>query len=309
MGFVIFVAFLFIFLPAAALGFVIEALASAAVYFGAHEERVHYFIWGGADPQKLPEKCNRQTIWLSEMIRGESFWANFVYYVRNTHPVLSLACAEHGHPFSPFERCGMLFFLCSLTYATVVHADAVMPGGWRDWEINLGSSNVPLGHWMFSACFLSVPNFILTRVLTELALADYEVNLRRTQYFEVRTNERLWNFLQLLLADEEAVEFHKLGEEPIECCTNCSERVMLLYEKFATLFGYSTWIVAVVFVISSLHRDIDGIILNEEIIRIVLSIFVFWFPLALLSFFTQWHLEHAFGRYSDEHSGTREFLG
>ena len=28
-----------------------------------------------------------------------------------------------------------------------------------------------------------------------------------------------------------------------------------------------------------------------------------------MSFFLQWHLEHAFGRYSDEHSGTREFLG
>ena len=29
--------------------------------------------------------------------------------------MLSIGCADQGHPFSPFERIGMLLFLCSLT--------------------------------------------------------------------------------------------------------------------------------------------------------------------------------------------------
>jgi hypothetical protein len=309
-GCLVLLAFIVIFLPAAALGMLIEALASFAVYLGANEEKVHYFIWGGADPLHLTEACNRHTIFVSEMIRGANFWTNFLYYVRNTHPVLSIGCADQGHPFSPFERIGMLLFLCSLTYATVVHSDLIMPEGWRHWEVSLGASVVPLGHWIFSACFLSVPNFVLTRILTELALADYEMNLRRTQYFEARTKVRLLSFLRRLMADEEAFERSKEDDEgPIECCTICSERVMLLYEKFATLFGYSTWIVSVAFVVGSMQRDLDGMTLRGELLRIVMSIFVFWFPLAFMSFFLQWHLEHAFGRYSDEHSGTREFLG
>ena len=49
----------------------------------------------------------------------------------------------------------------------------------------------------------------------------------------------------------------------------CSERVMLLYEKFATLFGYSTWIVSVAFVVGSMQRDLDGMTLRGELLRIV----------------------------------------
>ena len=53
-----------------------------------------------------------------------------------------------------------------------------------------GRIYIPLGKMVFSAFFLALPNAVLTSVSTQLAVADYTLNMQRSRYFEVTASTK-----------------------------------------------------------------------------------------------------------------------
>ena len=67
-----------------------------------------------------------------------------------------------------------------------------------DWVVSVpsigrapGRVYLPIGKMMFSTFFLALPNALLTRFFTQLAAADYTLNMQRDRYFEVSASTAL----------------------------------------------------------------------------------------------------------------------
>ena len=74
------------------------------------------FVVGADKPDNVSEQCNRDMAGMTEAMRGQGLWPNFLYRFRNNHPVFGICGCEFGHPFSPVERTGLLVLLLSFAY-------------------------------------------------------------------------------------------------------------------------------------------------------------------------------------------------
>jgi hypothetical protein len=300
-------------LPALLLGALVEGGAKVLIWIGVDEKRVHYAIWGGASPHEIPERCNRQAAQLSEMLRGEGPLANWWYGVKNSHPVLALFLGEAGHPFSPFERSGRLVLLLTLSYFAVVRHSMLFSDEWFHWRTDVFGFSVKAGHLAFSAVCLSLPNFVFSRILEQLALADYNSNLQKTKYFEQMAEARCRNFIFRVMSPsiEREEEDAKVDTAEVDCACVPKEWYYLVdyaYERIAVLFGYNCWFVAGVLTYYAAQYDKDDSVLGKEIAQLVFSSFVTYFPLDITLFLIFWQLEHSFGFYDPGFSGS-VFLG
>lgn len=296
-------------------GLVIKGFVMAVAWLfikgGASEEAVHNFLNGGDDPEALPECCNRHTMRLTEMKRGENLWTNYKYYVCNTHPVLGMFWDEPGHPFAPFERLGLFVLITSWGYFMKVAWRLFVPEDFFHWEKTVLGHTVPMGKNFYTAFFISGPACALLSVATYLALADYAMNLKREGYEEKMSDERELHFVQSFISSIGApvgggrsarMDAQSLKKERHGCSGKWFELVAWTYSTVSELFGYTCWLFSGLLVYLALHQEHTDVSLAYQMVMVLWAVFVNWFPISFAAFFVFWKLEHMQGVYNPVYS-------
>ncbi|CAE7492844.1 unnamed protein product [Symbiodinium sp. CCMP2456] len=180
------------------------------------------FVVGADKPDDVPEQCNREAAGKTEAMRGQGPWPNFVYHLRNNHPVFGVFCCEYGHPFSPVERMGLLVLLLSFAYfmaglkargqeskgsfeamqegycmlwsAQVKFVDYTKHTHWNDqWD------------WLWIDCYslvcITLPSMVLQTMLKYFALLNYKYVLNKYSYFAKMREQRCRTFARQFCVD------------------------------------------------------------------------------------------------------------
>lgn len=108
-----------------------------------------------------------QTDNYSEMYAEKGFFPNWIFYVKQTHPVLAICLAERSHPYSRRDRVVQLFLLQGIGYAATVFWHMNKPPPASNRLADLLAKNIFM---MFAS---TLPQFIAAQLLMKVALLSY----------------------------------------------------------------------------------------------------------------------------------------
>jgi hypothetical protein len=124
----------------------------------------------------------------SEMYAEKGFLPNFIFYIKQTHPVLAIFTAERSHPYRREDRIVQLFLLQGMGYMAAVY--------YRLHQDDLPSKSIFM---MFAS---TLPQFIAAEALMKVALLLYrkwQVDHEETQFDLVLSN---WVLAKIFLGAE-----------------------------------------------------------------------------------------------------------
>ncbi|CAE7039597.1 unnamed protein product [Symbiodinium sp. CCMP2592] len=239
------------------------------------------FVVGADKPDDVPEQCNREAAGKMEAVRGKGPWPNFVYHLRNNHPVFGVFCCEHGHPFSPVERMGLLVLLLSFAYfmagLKVKFVDYTKHAHWHD-ELD----------WLWIDCYslvcITLPSMVLQTMLKFFALLNYKYVLNKYSYFAKMRDQRCRSFARQFCVDRglgierprtrrqqgtgfgdcDCLEkcctlFCKLSDACKACNNSCEDgKAQAVNSLFASLFAGLAFAGSCVFVVLGIWLDMDA---------------------------------------------------
>mmetsp|Transcript_5784 Transcript_5784/g.10607 ORF Transcript_5784/g.10607 Transcript_5784/m.10607 type:complete len:574 (+) Transcript_5784:65-1786(+) len=111
-----------------------------------------------------------QTDTFSEMCAGEGLLKNWWFYVKQTHPVLSIFLGDPSHPYRRTDRIVQLFLLQGIAYLSVVIWDRHH----LEWDPDGTGNFFGLGYkTCFNMLTSTLPQFIGTEILMTIALKLY----------------------------------------------------------------------------------------------------------------------------------------
>lgn len=307
-------------LPAFLLVGSLDLLGNVYEACGGDRKDWSLFVVGADKPDAVPEQCNREAAGKMEAMRGQGPWPNFVYHLRNNHPVFGIFCCEHGHPFSPVERMGLLVLLLSFAYfmagLKVKFVDYTKHTHWNDqWD------------WLWIDCYsllcITLPSMVLQTMLKYFALLNYKYVLNKYNYFAKVRDQRCRSFARQFCADrglgierprthrQQGTGFGGFGDcdclqkccklfcklsDACKACNNSCEdgKAQAVNSLFASLFAGLAFAGSCVFVVLGIRLDMDA---SEDIWRSLcigagLNFFLLWFLQAIVYFAVLWQYQH-----------------
>lgn len=159
-------------------------------------ERVDDFVHGRSRPRELKEECIREIAGCTEALLGKSAWANFVYMVFVTHPLLSFCFAAKGHPFSRTERANMILLLASVGFYGAAQQQRLIN---QDFDDSSDAEKQAL-NFLLAFPFVTLPTLLLGIIFRACVLADYKALLQTAgNVVEERKTTRINRFLSFLV--------------------------------------------------------------------------------------------------------------